>query len=1008
MARRKQREPRKSAAYLPMDIKAATFEDRQLQDDSLALDDHGKYIFNEEEEEDAKESLRFQDSPNSNGTNPDTGCLSPLSDTSDQMPDYKSISSKEGHEEEEAQSSSDNSVLDNLDRTKAVCANLVSDASWSDVVMNIMKSRASASSAANMTNPNGNYIINRPSNHNRNILNGKAESSSNGCTVTNCSIKASNGAGVVYDWHQAAVAKTLQQTHHHLSAEASLFSTVQLYRQNHKLYGSVLTGASRFKCRDCNAAYDTLVGLTVHMNDTGHYHDDNQEKEEENNSKHWSKPRKRSLLEMEGKEDAQKVLKCMFCGHSFESLQDLSVHMIKTKHYQKVPLKEPVPALATKLVPAAKRRFLHDSLISPCSPKSIICSSKEASMVPVKGTVNPYVTPNNRYGYQNGASYTWQFEERKAQILKCMECGSSHDTLQQLTAHMMVTGHFLRVTNTAVKKGKQLVFDQSVEESTQSIPLPPTTAIVKHQSESPALSSCSEAKKEMEEVCEPVQKMIKEEKEEISMNSTSYKYLREEDLEETAKGGMDILKSLENTVSSAISKAQTGTPTWGGYSSIHAAYQLQRAMKPSILPPVVQSVQAVINSNLLSLDPDPGSLIYTPHRQSLPLALRNSVSTIEELMEKVSGKTLVKKEREERTGSADAATSISPLLKDNKVSVDTKTNEGMCKEEPMEMFVESQNKNHSLESPIDNGPSLEMVIDQSSERPFISPLNSLQLVVNSHLPKASKMVSSSSDPLSVLYKISNRVVDKTAHRSSSDEQNGMLDTDFYKDTDQPIDLRKCKSSTGSIHQESTVNTSSLKLLNNKANGSKAHHPGLPLSDSLNLRENALMDISDMVKSLTSQLTPKSSIPPCLLGKSDTDRSSCEDPMENFSSAQKQKGRQSSWNPQHLLLLQAEFASSLKQTPEGCYIVTDLCPHERVKICKFTGLLMTTVSHWLANVKYQLRRTGGTKFLKNLDSRNPLFLCGECDSKFRTPSAYVNHLESHLGFSLKEMSKMCPR
>ena len=48
---------------------------------------------------------------------------------------------------------------------------------------------------------------------------------------------------------------------------------------------------------------------------------------------------KRSLLEMEGKEDAQKVLKCMYCGHSFESLQDLSVHMIKTKHYQKVPLK---------------------------------------------------------------------------------------------------------------------------------------------------------------------------------------------------------------------------------------------------------------------------------------------------------------------------------------------------------------------------------------------------------------------------------------------------------------------------------------------------------------------------------------------------------------------------------------------------------------------------------------------------------------------------------------------
>lgn len=984
-------------------VKAATFEETPLQEDSLALHEREDDMFNEEE--DVKESLRFQDSPNSNGTNLDTAYLSPLSDTSDQGPDFKSIFSKEGHEEEEARSSSDNSIVDNLARTKAVYENLISDASWSSVVMNIMKSRSGTSSAASMTNTNGNYVVYRPSNHNRSIPNGKAESNLN-----NCNISASNGASVIYDWHQAAVAKTFQQAHHHLPSEPSLFSTVQLYRQNHKLYSSVLTGASKFKCKDCNAAYDTLVDLTVHMNETGHYHDDNQEKEEENNGKHWLKPRKRSLLEMEGKEDAQKVLKCMFCSHSFESLQDLSVHMIKTKHYQKVPLKEPVPALAPKLVPVAKKRFLHDSLISPCSPKSITCSSRVASVAQMKGTVNPYVTPNNRYGYQNGASYTWQFEERKAQILKCMECGSSHDTLQQLTAHMMVTGHFLKVTNTALKKGKQLAFDQSVEENIQSIPLPPTTAILKLQSVSPALSSGSEVKREMEEVCEPVEKKIKEEMEEVSMDYASFRYLREEDLEETAKGGMDILKSLENTVSSAINKAQTGTPTWGGYSSIHAAYQLQGAAKPSILPPVVQSVQAVVNSNRHSLEPDRGSLNCTPPKHSLPLYLRNNVSTMEELVEKVSGKTLVKKVRDERSGSSDAEKSTF-LLSENNVYVDTKTNGGTCKMERIEMLVESQNMNSNLESgksPINNGHSLGMVNDHSSERPFISPLSSLQLVMNTHLPNASKAPSSSSDPLSVLYKISNRTVDNSAHHSSPDKQNGILGTDFYKDIDQPIDLRKCKSSTDSISKDSVIYTSSLRVANSKTDGSRPQHSDLPLPDTLNLQENALMDISDMVKNLTSQLNPKSSTPQCLLAKSDTDRSLDEEPMENFCSTQKQKGRQSNWNPQHLLILQAEFASSLRQTPEGCYIVTDLCPHERVKICKFTGLLMTTVSHWLANVKYQLRRTGATKFLKNLDSRNPLFLCGECDSKFQTPSAYVKHLESHLGFSLKEMSKMSPR
>lgn len=197
---------------------------------------------------------------------------------------------------------------------------------------------------------------------------------------------------------------------------------------------------------------------------------------------------------------------------------------------------------------------------------------------------NPYVTPNNRYGYQNGASYTWQFEARKAQILKCMECGSSHDTLQQLTAHMMVTGHFLKVTTSASKKGKQLVLDPVVEEKIQSIPLPPTTHTripathVKKQPDSPAGSTASEEKREPEKEKAPAagdaDRRIKEEGEDAPERvepAALYQYLREEDLDDGPKGGVDILKSLENTVSTAISKAQNGAPSWGGYPSIHAA-----------------------------------------------------------------------------------------------------------------------------------------------------------------------------------------------------------------------------------------------------------------------------------------------------------------------------------------------------------------------------------------------------------------------------------------------------
>ncbi|KAK2844216.1 hypothetical protein Q5P01_010875 [Channa striata] len=1103
MPRRKQQEPRRSAAYMPEDeLKADTHdEEEHLQDDGLSLDGQdNEFLCNEEEEDlDGGQPSSYRDSPLSNGTNPDAGYGSPLSDASDRLADFKSTSSRDGQEREGTtlpfRPSNGLSFQDSLAQMKAVYANLISDASWSSITMDIMKAKPAAAGSVNSalstavpapaasvstttatmkssgvtmasSHHNGrssSTTVNHTGNASGNT-NGTAASSASSHSATSSSGSssgaASNGSGVAYDWHQAALAKTLQQTPYHLLPEPSLFSTVQLYRQNNKLYGSVFTGASKFRCKDCSAAYDTLVGLTVHMNETGHYRDDNKDKEEDQ-GKRWSKPRKRSLMEMEGKEDAQKVLKCMYCGHSFESLQDLSVHMIKTKHYQKVPLKEPVPALATKLVPtSAKKRALQDAIVSPCSPDSVHAGSGGGSVSlgdvgkDAKAAANPYVTPNNRYGYQNGASYTWQFEARKAQILKCMECGSSHDTLQQLTAHMMVTGHFLKVTNSASKKGKQLVFDPVVEEKIQSIPLPPTTtrlpvpSSVKSQPVSPALSSGSEEKREGVEDDkmdggETLEKKIKEERddsgEKSETDATSYKYLREEDLEETPKEGLDILKSLENTVSSAISKAQTGTPTWGGYPSIHAAYQLQGAMKSSstVLPPTVQSVQMqpMFNSGLRGLVSDPNSVIHSPRSPSSPTPLRSNVTAMEELVEKVTGKVAtVKKEKEEKMVSLERfrptslVKSPSPALREQREqlaspndlsigkpagmrisspgSIDT---ELICKKEPKESLVDghsnhTKNGSETCQSPVTNGNSLGIITDHSPESPFINPLSALQSIMNTHLGKASKPVSPASDPLSMLYKISNSMMDKPAFNPSPQGKPAEPINHFQlsESSDQPIDLSIHKSTTNSNNNNN--NGGSALLTNSSVNGNK---PLISVPDTVSspLRENALMDISDMVKNLTGRLTPKSSTPSSISEKSDADGSAFEDALEDLSPVQKRKGRQSNWNPQHLLILQAQFASSLRETPEGRYAMTDLGPQERVHICKFTGLSMTTISHWLANVKYQLRRTGGTKFLKNMDSCQPVFLCGDCASQFRTPSSYISHLESHLGFSLKDLSKL---
>ncbi|XP_051926289.1 teashirt homolog 1-like [Hippocampus zosterae] len=1009
MPRRKQQAPRRSSAYGPEDEFGSDKADEEepLQDDGLSLDGQDTdYLFNDDE--DARDRFSCQNSPLSNGTNPDAGYASPLSVASDRLPEPKAPPSvndvrqkPEDKPEESAESLDGLTLQDSLAKMKAAYSNLISDASWSSIALNVPKGQRDDDVASGKNNKSEHKESNGIPNHHgpKSRLSGTCASThtTTGGSVTSRTApnNAAVNSGLAYDWHQAALAKTFQHTPYQLLPEPSLFSTVQLYRQNNKLYGPVFTGASKFRCKDCSAAYDTLVGLTIHMNETGHYRDDNKDTEDDRGKK-WSKPRKRSLLEMEGKEDAQKVLKCMYCGHSFESLQDLSVHMIKTKHYQKVPLKEPMPALASKLVPPTKKRSFQD-LMSPSSPDSVSSNVALGDTPKDQRLTNPYVTPNNRYGYQNGASYTWQFEARKAQILKCMECGSSHDTLQQLTAHMMVTGHFLKVTNSASKKGKQLVFDPAGEEKFQSIPLPPTTTKLpapngKLRADSPSQpldpeednreGVDEEAEEETEMPVEPDHKMKEEnedppEKSDKPEKAKSYQYLREEDLEEVPKGGLDILKSLANTVSSAISKAQTGTPTWGGYPSIHAAYQLQSCLK-STLPSCAQ-VQPLFSSNSLkapSSDLAPASPRASPSR-------KNNVQAMEKLVEKVTGKSVVKSEKEEKGAFAK---SPSPYCKEKRVSPNPENSAHDKTESQSTESRKSAQIKEEATSPkklVDDGVgNLSIITEHSPEQPLVNPLSALQSIMNAHLGKAAKVTTPFADPFASLYKLNGKsALAKPAEPAAE-----------YQNDDQPMDLTKSRSASGPPMNCTPSNQQPVSK-----NASRSSSPPL--------RENALMDISDMVKNLTGRLTPKSTTPSSVSDKSDVDGGAFEDSLEELSPIQRRKGRQSNWNPQHLLILQAQFASSLRETAEGKFVISDLGPQERVHICKFTGLSMTTISHWLANVKYQLKRTGSTKFLKNMDSGQPLFLCGDCASQFRTPSSYIRHLESHLGFTLQDLAKL---
>lgn len=897
----------------------------------------------EDKDIDNKSSYSFQNSPVSVLSNQEVELESRLSDGSDRLSDFKTSPPGSQKDTESQGSKLKDDMHSSLEKMRAAYANFLSDSYWSKIGLDLKV--ANAGSKAN-------------------------------CDSTNGSTKSE------FDWHQDALSKTMQQT---LSpkpvSKPNLFSSVHLYRQSSKACGAVFTGASRFRCKDCSAAYDTLVELTVHMNKSGHYQDDNH-KRQNIASTSSSKNRKRNLQDMEGKEDAQKVLKCMFCGHSFDSLQDLSVHMIKTKHYQKVPLKEPIPVITPKLVPPAKKRAFEAT--RPCSPDSTTGASGYSEAQRSSGLAN---APNNRYGYQNGASYTWQFETCKSQILKCMECGSSHDTLQQLTTHMMVTGHFIKVTNSASKKGKQLALDPLAIEKMQTLAEPAVNEL-EGEKVSPKSTASGDSERVTPRDMSPDKadkngdKEDKQDEEDRKSTDAGFKYpyLREEDLEQGSSGGSDILKSLANTVASAINKAQTGTPSWSAYPSIHAAYQLSGVIKTasfSSSPPI--QLKQNLNHKHRAIAPK-GKFFQGLRGLESFLGHHNSD---------------IKKERGGASDSKESQSSRFDLLEndDSDCQDDSSSSSKLdadCVSEENDTIkgklspAFSDRGNPSPSPPASNGhsSSSELVSD-SQEVLSINPLSALQSVLNNHLGKANKPRPESilSHRTQSIFSELNRGLEKPVSALSASAAVRPRNSFMYTNDDQPIDLTKHKY--------------------NKPKASLLLQSSTPVP-----QKHALSDIADMVKVLPKATTPKPSMPPRVHAmKLETDVRRFEDVSSEMYSVHKRKGRQSNWNPQHLLILQAQFASSLFLTSEGKYLLSDLGPQERMHISKFTGLSMTTISHWLANVKYQLRKTGGTKFLKNMDTGYPVFYCNDCASQFRTPSAFISHLENHLGFQIKDMNKL---
>ncbi|XP_059094179.1 teashirt homolog 3-like [Tigriopus californicus] len=199
------------------------------------------------------------------------------------------------------------------------------------------------------------------------------------------------------------------------------------------------TNAEIFKCVWCQERYSTLADLTAHLKEAKHNslpgsaphasstppsmmspstsspsHDEFRPpskpsspncKSPKDSSKEHSINVPRKLVRGQdvwlgkGQEQTRQILKCMWCGESFKSLADMTVHMQETKHYTKVISQEQLSSWRTTTSGS------DDKLESPIgSPPS-----KTPGLIP--------------------------------SILSCKVCDKSYPTLKELGDHMVEDNH---------------------------------------------------------------------------------------------------------------------------------------------------------------------------------------------------------------------------------------------------------------------------------------------------------------------------------------------------------------------------------------------------------------------------------------------------------------------------------------------------------------------------------------------------------------------------------------
>ncbi len=142
----------------------------------------------------------------------------------------------------------------------------------------------------------------------------------------------------------------------------------------------------------CKRQFETLYELTIHMQKTGHTPTSGRAPDA---GEYPKLVRGQDMWLNQGSEQTRQILRCMQCGESFKTLPELTIHMMKTRHY-------------TGIVGAEANKKVHK-----CSSYCDKCPDHDSDSV-----------------------------------FKCRVCNENFKDLDALTSHMMISGHHRKRSRT--------------------------------------------------------------------------------------------------------------------------------------------------------------------------------------------------------------------------------------------------------------------------------------------------------------------------------------------------------------------------------------------------------------------------------------------------------------------------------------------------------------------------------------------------------------------------------